>query len=114
MPFRLDEYRAKIQFTTSARMPYDVYQACLATGCVSNTRYVQEAVCARLAVDLAIPLAELLAALPEPRGPAGHVFDPEENPMNRFDDAKGHRHGIALAPSRMVGIGPANTDEEVR
>jgi len=114
MPYRLDEFRSKIQFTSSARMPYDIYQACLLTETVSNTRYIQEAVCQRLARDLGVPLPELLGALPPPRGPAGHLYDPAENPMNRYDDAKGHRHGIAATPARLVAIGPANTDEDVR
>lgn len=105
MPFRLDEFRAKIQFTTSARMPNDIYQACLVTECVSNTRYVQEAVCERLSRDLGIPVQELLDALPTPRGPGSHVFNPQDGKMSRYG-----------APLRLSGIlpGPAATREDVR
>jgi hypothetical protein len=112
MPFRLDHEgfpdRAKIQFTTSARMPHDIYQACLATGTVSNTRYIQVAVCTRLAIDLDIPVDELIDALPQTRGPAAHLADPDQHPMSR------NHTGIALAPSFLVNIGPANTNEEVK
>lgn len=74
MPFRLDEMRAKIQFITSAEMPNLVYRACVKTNTVSNTRYIQEAVCARLSHDLDIPFEDLIAALPPPRGRASTVF----------------------------------------
>lgn len=108
MPFRLDserygEFRAKIAFTTSARMPSDIYEACKATGVVSNTVYVQHAVCEALARDLGIPVEELKAALPTPRGPAAAVLAP------------GWRAPIHLEHSGGVfRVGPANTDEEVR
>lgn len=112
MPFRLDSEgfpgRAKVQFTTNARMPYDIYTACLRTGTVSNTRYIQEAVCARLAADLDLPVQDLLDALPPPRGVAATVCDPDHHPMVR------NHTGIALEPSRMVQIGPANTNEDVK
>ena len=91
MPFRLDEFRAKIQFITSAAMPNQIYEACKKTGTVSNTRYVQEAVCARLAEDLGIPYADLIDALPPTRGNSATL---------KF------RHHRA--------VGPANTVEEVR
>ena len=35
MPFRLDEFRAKVQFVTSADMPALVYDACVKTGVVA-------------------------------------------------------------------------------
>lgn len=90
MPFRLNEFNAKIQFLTSARMPSLVYRACVRTGIPSNTVYIQHAVCEALARDLDIPLEELLAELPEPRSTANRLL-----------------HG----PER---IGPGNTIEEVR
>lgn len=74
MPFRLNEYRAKIQFVTSAEMPSLIYKAAVATGTTSNTRYIQEALCASLARDLDIPMEALLAALPPTRGPAAQLF----------------------------------------
>jgi hypothetical protein len=96
VPFRLDPdlypNRAKIQFTTSARMPSDIYKACVATDVVSNTVYIQHAVCVAIARDLHIPLGILLDALPEPRG----------RMLNRFNGA------------RKPLAGPANTIEDVR
>jgi hypothetical protein len=86
MPFRLDEFRAKVQFTTNAEMPMQVYEACLVTGCPSNTVYYQLATCAALARDLHLDFDTLVAALPAPRGPSGHLFDPnvEVHPMSRW------------------------------
>jgi hypothetical protein len=101
MPFRLDEHRAKVQFTTSAAMPYLIYQACLATKVCSNTVYIQHAVCEALSRDLGIPLHLLLTDLPEPR-----TRSKELRPHPR-DPAAGR-----LAHHAFVG--PANTVEEVR
>lgn len=84
MTFRLDEFRAKVQFTTSAAMPALIHRACLATGVVSNTVYCQYALCEALARDLGIDVEELKAKLPQPRGPAAHVFDPTEHTMSRY------------------------------
>jgi hypothetical protein len=106
VPFRLAdqgfEYRAKVQFTTSAQMPMMVYEACLKTGCPSNTVYYQHATCAALARDLGLDYDELIAALPPPRGPAAHLYDPTgaNHTMSRF--------------WKNPAIGPANTIEEVR
>ena len=117
MPFRVQPYefpgRAKIQFTTSARMPSDIYHACLATGTVSNTVYIQHALIDALSRDLAIPRATLLGALPPPRGPAVHLYDPTDgHPMNRF--AKKSRPITEDHTGGVHQIGPANTREEVR
>lgn len=95
MPFRLDPrygFRAKIQFVTSAAMPNLIYRACLATGTVSNTVYIQRALVAALARDLDLDEADLLAGLPAPRSSAATL------------------HNRVLP----VRIGPANTIEEVR
>ena len=120
MPFRIAPYefpnRAKIQFTTSARMPSDIYRACLVTGVVSNTVYIQHAVIDALSRDLAIPRATLLGALPPPRGPSGHLYDPDEGTMNRFQKAR-PPIGKAITEDHTGGVlrpGPANTHEEVR
>lgn len=116
MPYRLDPYefpdRAKIQFTTSARMPSDIYRACLVTGTISNTVYIQHAVVDALARDLNVPRETLLGSLPPARGPAGHLYDPTEQTMNRYRKARppiteDHTGGVHR-------IGPANTIEEVR
>lgn len=92
MPFRLDEFRAKIQFITSASMPNLIYRACVCTGTVSNTRYIQEAVCARLAHDLDLDYKDLIAELPPPRGR-------NKTPFDRRDG--------------RVGIGPSGGIEQV-
>jgi hypothetical protein len=103
--------RAVISFITFARMPSVVYHACVKTGTVSNTRYIQEAVCEKLSRDLGIPIADLLAELPPPRGPAAHQGDGTN--MNRY--GKDRRVGVALDQAGGVILtGPANTFEQVR
>lgn len=114
MPFRLPgldpkwEGRAKMQVTTANWMPLFIYRACLATGIISNTVYVQRAVCEALARDLDLDLDELLADLPPPRGPAKHLYDPREGTMNRYRVVTEDQSGGRLM------VGPANTVEEVR
>lgn len=93
MPFRLDEFRAKIQFVTMARMPNLIYKACVATGTPSNTRYIQEAVCAALSRDLQIDYQELLNELPPGRGQASRLLHDTPRPTR---------------------TGPGNTVEEVK
>lgn len=83
MPHRLNDLRAKIQFITFARMPSMIYRACIATDTVSNTRYIQEAVCERLSRDLGIPLDHLLAMLPPPKAAAAARFGPDRVPISR-------------------------------
>lgn len=92
IPFRLNEFRAKIQFITSAEFPSLIYKAVLATGKVSNTVYIQHAVAEALARDLNLPLEQILERLPPPRGRSAAVFGPNREPMP----------------------GPGNTHEEVR
>lgn len=111
MPFRLGKEgfpgRAKVQFTTSLSMPHMIYRACKATGTISNTVYVQRAVAEALARDLGIPIEQILADLPAPRGPAKHLFDPNTGSMNRAVNIQYDQSG-----GRAM-IGPANTIEEV-
>lgn len=94
MPHRLNEFRAKIQFVTSAKMPSMIYKACIKTGTVSNTAYIQRAVCEALSRDLNIPLEQLLADLPPHRGNSATLFG-------------GDRKAVVMA-------GPANTIEQVK
>lgn len=115
-PFRVDPYhypnRAKIQFTTSARMPSDIYAACLATGTLSNTVYCQHALVDALVRDLTVPREELLASLPAPRGPSAHLYDPAEATMNRY---RGRTLPVYLDQTGgVLRTGPGNTVEEVR
>jgi hypothetical protein len=90
MPHRLDEFRAKIQFVTNTEMPSDIYEACKRTGVVSQTRYCQEAVARQLSQDLDIPLDDLLARLPEPRGKAATMLSsvavPRIGPSGSFEE----------------------------
>lgn len=107
MPFRLDpekygEFRAKIQFTTAAWMPWRIYQACLRTGVLSNTVYCQLAVCEKLARDLDLDLDELIATLPTAKTVAAHLWDPG-----------GIRPGGGRGNYGAPRYGMGNTDEEV-
>lgn len=122
MPYRIDPYdfpnRAKIQFTTSARMPSDIYRACLVTGTISNTVYIQHAVIDALVRDLGVPRHTLTGALPPPRGPSGHLYDPNEGTMNRYQRARPpvgtYRVDEQDNSGGVLRVGPANTHEEVK
>lgn len=94
MPYRMDETMAKIQFQTSAQMPHLIYKACLKTGLLSNTAYLQNAVCQALARDLDMDLGELLGNLPPRRKHTCDLFDGDRKVVGR--------------------AGPANTVEEVK
>ena len=76
MPWRLRDDTTKIQFCTAYWMPFRVYEACVATDVVSNSRYYQLAVCEKLARDLNLDLDDLIATLPPPRSKAKHLFNP--------------------------------------
>lgn len=110
MPYRnLGEFVAKIQFVASAEMPRLIYLACQKTGTPSNTAYLQQAVCEALARDLDLPLDRLLDRLPPRRGPAAHLYDPDQHTMARYP--------VGVHVDQTGGtfrIGPANTIEEVR
>lgn len=112
MPFRIDEHRSKIQFTSSAEMPYLIYRACIATGTVSNTVYLQHAVVAALARDLGLDPQPLLDALPPARGSAAALFNPSGgHPMDRYTTSA----AITVDPTGgTIRIGPGNTVEEVK
>ena len=72
MPFRLNEFRAKVQFVTFAGMPALITRAAKARGYVSNTQYIQHALAEALAKDLDISLDDLVEQLPPPQGGAAH------------------------------------------
>lgn len=76
MTWRLRDDTAKIQFCTGHWMPYRIYEACVATDVVSNSRYIQLALCEKLARDLDLDLDDLIAQLPPPRSKAKHLFVP--------------------------------------
>lgn len=72
MPFRLDEFRAKVQFVTFAQMPRLIRQAAIRRGFSSNTQYIQHVLCDALSLDLDLDAEELKAKLPPPSGGAAH------------------------------------------
>ena len=71
MPFRIDPDlypdRTKIAFVTFTMMPSLIHSAAQATGCASNTEYIQRALCHALADDLSIDEQSLLDRLPPSR-----------------------------------------------
>jgi hypothetical protein len=83
LPFRLDEFRAKVQFVTFAAMPKMVYEACVRTNTPSNTRYYQEAVCEKLSRDLGIPVEDLMKRLPPHKGMANVLLGPDRKPVKK-------------------------------
>lgn len=95
MPFRLSEFTAKVQFTTSARTPSLIYRAAVKTGLPSNTAYLQRVVAKALAADLGLDEAELLAELPPLRGSSTVLFGDERRRVTPM-------------------VGPANTVETVK
>lgn len=113
MPYRLDpkhgEWRTKLQFTTASWMPYKIYEACKATGVLSNTRYCQIAICEKLARDLDMDLDELLANLPRSRTSAAHLFDPVNDDLPGRGEREHHKQ-TRVAIGRY-GMGGA--DEEI-
>ena len=116
MAFRLDEkygeFRAKIQFTTAAWMPYKIYQACRATGVRSNTVYCQIALCEKLARDLDLDLEELLAQLPTPRTTNRFLFDPRGVDTKLPGDPP--REGERNASHTQIAVNRhGNMDQEV-
>lgn len=75
MPFREGPLRTTIKIATFTQMPSLIYRACLLTDTASNTRYVQEAICEKLARDGIEPLPSLLAKLPPCRTNSATLFD---------------------------------------
>jgi len=103
-------------------MPHLIYRACLATGTLSNTVYCQHALVDALARDLGLDRDQLLADLPQGRGPAAHLFDPADGTMARgvnLRDQQGSPNSgsgnITVNQSGgTVHTGPANTTEEIQ
>lgn len=78
-----------IHFATALQMPALIHQAILATSGTTQTRYIQEAICTRLAKDLGMSEKELLALLPP--GRSKKVFGRHKNPSlpggpNTYED----------------------------
>jgi len=77
-----------IHFRCNNEMPMMVYRACVATNTISNTRYIQEAVVARLAKDLGYDEQALIDLLPPSKTKSRHIWHPTENSKypNRIKD----------------------------
>ena len=82
MPFRLNEHRTTIKIITFAQMPSLIYKACISSGCPSNTRYIQEAICEKLARDGIEPLESLKAKLPPTRTNSAVLFNGQNKTAN--------------------------------
>lgn len=67
MAFRNDAFAAAIKFATFPGMASLITRARTERGIASNTRYIQEAICEKLARDGIEPLPSLLAKLPPSR-----------------------------------------------
>lgn len=67
IPYRLNEFRAKTQFLTFAKMPGLITRAAKQRGYLSNTEYIQHVLCEALSRELGLDLAELEAQLPPPQ-----------------------------------------------
>jgi hypothetical protein len=118
MPFRLDpekygEFRAKIQFTTGAWMPYLIYRACMKTGILSNTRYCQIAVTEKLARDLEMDLDELLSKLPKARSSAAHLWNPDGTLPGRRGVTSPKGFNLYESGQHVTRYGMGNTIEEI-
>jgi hypothetical protein len=118
MPFRLGpeygEFRSKIQFTSAAWMPFKIFEACKATGILSNTAYCQIALCEKLAQDLDLDLDELLANLPRRRTMSNYLFDPTGRTTGIPGPKPGDGERKAAHTRLAIGrYGMGGTDEEV-
>lgn len=83
MPFRLDEFRAKIQFIAPANFPVLINRAADKRDIPSQTRYLQLALCRALAEDLGLDEGDLINSLPPTRGPASVLFDGNRRAISR-------------------------------
>lgn len=83
MAFRNDEWSTPVKFATFPQMPSLIYRACVEKGIPSNTRYIQEAVCEKLARDGIEPLDSLLAKLPPCRSNSAALFNGKGNAVKR-------------------------------
>jgi hypothetical protein len=83
MPYHGLDHKAKIQFVAPPNFPSLIHKACVETDTVSNTRYIQEAMCARLARDLGLDEQELIDSLPPSRGMAAALFGGDRRAIRR-------------------------------
>jgi hypothetical protein len=83
MPFRLDEFKAKIQFVAPANFPVLINRACIEQDVTSQTRYIQLALCRQLAEDLDMDEADLIRSLPPTQGRATNLFGSDRRAISR-------------------------------
>lgn len=88
MPFRVDETRTTIHIITFAEMPSLIYDACDLAGTPSNTRYIQEAICEKLARDLDVDYHDLIERLPATRARNGFRAHRLHGPGNTVEDVR--------------------------
>ena len=82
-PYRLDDFRAKIQFIAPAAFPSLINRACNEAGVTSQTRYIQLAVCRALSEDLGIDEGILINSLPPTRGMSAALFGGDRKAIRR-------------------------------
>lgn len=82
--YKGDEYKGKIQFVTSAEMPYLIYRACVEKGFRSITAYCQHAVIDALVRDLGLDRDTLVSRLPVPRTSTMSLMDPSHPNSQRI------------------------------
>ena len=68
--------RTQIQWMCAVNTPVLIHRACVNTGTLSQTRYIQEAVAARLAEDLGMDYDDLMGQMPPPRSLAAFLIGP--------------------------------------
>jgi hypothetical protein len=83
MPFRLDEFKAKIQFIVPNNFPVLINRAAEEGNIPSQTRYIQLALCRQLAEDLGLNEDELIRSLPPTRTHASVLFDGNRRAVSR-------------------------------
>lgn len=94
-----------INFRCGDVFPSLIYKACLATDTLSNTAYIQDALCEALARDLNIPIEDLKAQMPPRRTRSAHLYDPDKDSYKRI--SSDNSCGVARP-------GAGNTTEEVK
>lgn len=83
MPYRLDEFKAKIQFVAPTNFPALINRAAEKVDVPSQTRYIQLALCRALAEDLDLDEGELIRSLPPTRGMSGALFGGDRRAISR-------------------------------
>jgi hypothetical protein len=83
MPFRLDEFKAKIQFVAPANFPALINRAAEDNDVPSQTRYIQLALCRQLAEDLGMDEGELIRSLPPTKGMSAALFGGDRRARSR-------------------------------